>query len=277
MRSFLALGVVSLVAFAGMAACGDDDTNTRPGGIGGTGGAAGRGGAGGAGGGAGGRAAGGAGGATGGAGGAPAAAPSANCTGCVQLSVPVGGTLPVGATNFQAGFVINSDTPAAPFDLTDVDTITWRIQALTTNAAYYVQAFLQTAPPEDPRYAYGFYAGNVALTPAAFAPGMWVDVSVDVAAIGATVGDAGAEPPTVDAGDAGVTLLTAFDKSKTRSIGIQVGALPTAPTGFVSIEVDSITVTGTSTFTTKTFAANAEGLTLNTYQAPTGTPPVAFH
>jgi hypothetical protein len=277
MRSFVALGLVSLVGFAGMAACGDDDGDGGP--IvsrGGSGGTAGRGGAGG--GGAGGGGGGGAGGVAGGAGGGGGApqAPAANCTGCVQLSVPVGGTLPTGATNFQAGFQFNATAPAAPFDLTDVETITWRIQALTTNASYYVQLFMQTAPPEDPAYAYGFYAGNVALTPAAFAPGAWVDVSIDVGAIGAPGADAGDEEPDVDAGDGGVTLLTAFDKSKARAIGIQVGALPTVPAGFVSIEVDSITVTGTSNFTSKTFNTTAEDMALNNYLAPPTTPAPAF-
>jgi hypothetical protein len=277
MRSIVALGVVSLAVAAGMAACGDDSSDDRPslGGSGGTsgggsgGGGTGGGGAGGTGGGTGGTSAG-----TGGTGGAGAVAPTANCTGCVQLTVPVGGTLPTGATNYQAGYVFTAAATAAPFDLSDVTTITWRVQALTTNAMYYVQPFLQTAPPEDANYSFGVYPGNVALTAAAFAPGAWVDVSVDVGAIGggadAGVPDAGAE------GDAGV-VLSAFDKAYTRTIGLMVGALAGSAAGFVSVEVDSVTVVGTSNFTTKTFAANVEGLSLNMYQTPTGTVAPTFH
>jgi hypothetical protein len=282
MRSFLALGVVSMVAVASMAACGDDSSDPNPslGGTGGTGGGTGGtgGGTGGTGGGTGGTA--GSGGA-GGSGGAAPVAPTANCTGCVQLTVPIGGTLPTGATNFQAQYEFSAADPAQPFDLSDVDTITWRIQALTPNANFYVQAYLQNAPPEDPTYSFGFYAGNVTLAPATFTAGAWVNVVLDVGAIGATLGDAGADagdPPVVaavDAGDAGV-ILTAFDKSRTRAIGLQVGAPPTSPAGFVSVEVDSVTVTGTSNFTTRTFDANVQGLTLNGYQAPTGTVPATF-
>jgi hypothetical protein len=222
------------------------------------------------------------GGGAGGSGGAAPTPPAANCTGCVQLSVPVGGTLVAGATAFQAAYEFGAAAPAQPFDLSDVETITWRVQALTPNASYYVQAFLQNGPPESPNY-FGFYAGNIALAPATFAPGAWVDVVLDVAAIGAPVGDAGADagelpPPVaeVDAGDGGVVALTAFDKSQTRTVGLQVGALATVPAGFVSIQVDSVTVVGTSNFTSKTFTANAEGLTLNTFQAPTGSLPTAF-
>jgi hypothetical protein len=281
MRSFVALGVVSMVAVASMVACGDDsdDPRTGNGGTGGTsGGTAGTGG-GGTGGGTGGTSGGGTGG-TGGTGGAAPVAPTANCTGCVQLTVPVGGTLPTGATNFQAQYEFSAAAPAAPFDLSDVETITWRIQALTPNATYYVQAYLQNGPPESLTY-FGFYAGNVTLAPATFTAGAWVNVTVDVGAIGAPVGDAGADagdPPVVaavDAGDAGV-VLTAYDKSLTRAIGLQVGAPPTAAAGFVSIEVDSVTVVGTSNFTTRTFDANVQGLALNGYQAPTGTVPATF-
>ena len=277
MRSIVALGVVSLAVATGMVACGDDSSDDRPslGGSGGTsgggsgGGGTGGGGAGGTGGGTGGTSAG-----TGGTGGAGPVAPTANCAGCVQLTVPVGGTLPTGAINYQAGYVFTAAATAAPFDLSDVTTITWRVQALTTNAMYYVQPFLQTAPPEDAGYAFGVYPGNVALTAAAFAPGAWVDVSVDVGAIGGGA-DAGA-PDAGAEGDAGV-VLSAFDKAYTRTIGLMVGALAGSAAGFVSVEVDSVTVVGTSNFTTKTFAANVEGLSLNMYQTPTGTVAPTFH
>lgn len=279
MRSIVALGVVSLAVAASMVACGDDSSDDRPG-LGGSGGASGGTGGGGTGGaaaGTGGATAGtgGATGGTGGAGGAAPTAPTANCTGCVQLTVPVGGTLVTGATNYQAGFVINANAPAAPFDLSDVTAITWRLQALTSNAMYYVQPFLQMGPPENASYSFGAYPGNTALTPAAFAPNAWVDVTLDVAALTGGPGDAGAP---VDAGDSDAGYVaTAFDKAYTRTVGLQVGALAGSAVGFVSVEVDSITVVGTSNFTTKTFDANVEGLTLNNYQAPTTTPMPSFH
>jgi len=186
----------------------------------------------------------------------------------VQLSVAINATPPAGAMNNQAGFIFSAPATAAPFDLSEVDTITWRVQALTPNAQYFVQPILQTAPPEDPTYAFGVYPAQVALTPAAFPAGMFVDVVLDVGAIGGVVGDAGADAgggePEADAG----AVLTAFDKSKTRTIGLNVGAQAAAPVGLVSVELDAVTVVGTSNFTSKTFTANAEGLTLNMYQVP---------
>lgn len=277
MRINLALGVVSLAVAAGMVACGDDSSDDRPG-LGGSGGSSAGSGGGGAGGGTGGGGAGGGGAGTtgagaggGGAGGGPAA-PTATCTGCVQLTVPAGGALPMGATNYQAGYNFTAAATEAPFDLSEVTTITWRLQALTTNTTYYVQPFLQTAPPEDPNYLFGVYPGNVALTPAAFAPNAWVDVSIDVSAVPGAVSDAGVVDAGGEAGDAGL-VLTAFDKAYTRAIGLHVGAMAGSAAGFVSIAIDSVTVVGTSNFTSKTFDASAEGLTLNTYQVPTGTLP----
>jgi hypothetical protein len=281
MRSIVTLGVVSLVVAAGVVACGDDSSDDRPS-LGGSGGASGGGSGGG---GNGGGGAGGTGGGTGGTGGSTAGTggtggapqvPAANCTGCVQLSVPHGGTLPTGATDFKAQYEFVAAPTAAPFDLSEVETITWRVQALTANANFYVQAYLQNAPPEGD-YAFGAYAGNVPLAPATFAPNAWVNVSLDVAALAGGAGDAGAPDAGGEDSDAGV-VLTAFDKAYVRVIGLQVGALGTTTgSGVVSVEVDSVTVAGTSNFTSKTFDANAEGLTLNTYQAPTGTVPTAFH
>jgi hypothetical protein len=280
MRSILALGVVSLAVAAGMVACGDDSGDDGPslGGSGGaSGGGSGGGGAGGTGGGTGGTSAGtgGTSGGTGGTGGAPQV-PAANCNGCVQLTVPFGGTVPTGATNFQAQYEFTAPATAAPFDLSEVNTITWRLQALTTNANYFVQLFVQNAPPENESYS-GAYNGNVALTAAAFAPNAWVNVSIDVGALaGGIGGDAGVPDAGGADSDAGV-VLTTFDKAYVRAIGIQVGALAaTTGTGVVSIEVDSVTVDGDSNFTSKTFDANTEGLTLNTFQAPTGSVPTAF-
>lgn len=72
-------------------------------------------------------------------------------------------------------------------------------------------------------------------------------------------------------------MLTAFDKAYVRAIGIQVGALGTTTgSGVVSVEVDSVTVVGDSNFTSKTFDANVEGMTLNTFRAPTASVPPTF-
>lgn len=291
MRNILTFGALSLAMAAGIAACGDDDGGDSPsnGGTAGRAGAAGNGGT--AGGGAGG-APGGAGGTagTGGAGGAAPlpAIPDATCEGCVQLTVSNNSaTPPAGATQNQAGYIFIAAPTAAPFDLSQVETITWRIQVLTPDAAFFVQPFIQSAPPEDPNYAFGFFPTAVTTLPAtAFPAGEWRDVVLDVGAIGAVVGlDAGAdggdastgEPPApaVDAGDAGPVVLTAFDKAFTRQIGLNVGAQPAAPRGWVSIQVDSVTVEGTSNFTTKTFDTGVDTLQLNNYQVPTGTLPPA--
>lgn len=292
MRNILTFGAISLAMAAGMAACGDDDGGDGP--RAGAGGTAGNAGSGGATAGTGGATAG-AGGATGGTGGAGGAAPlpavpEATCEGCVQLTVSNNSaTPPAGATQNQAGYIFVAGPTAAPFDLSEVETITWRIQVLTPDAGYFVQPFIQSAPPEDPNYAFGFFPTAVtALTAAAFPADQWRDVVLDVAAIGAVVDlDAGADggdastgepepPPAVDAGDAGgPVLLTAFDKAFTRQIGINIGAQPTAPRGWVSIQVDSVTVEGTSNFTTKTFDTGVETLQLNNYQVPTGTLPPA--
>jgi len=281
MRSFLTYGAISLVGIAALYACGDDsgDGTTSTAGSGGQGGTAGSGAGGSSGGtsmaGAGG---GGAGTAGTGAGGAPSI-PASNCTGCVQLSVVVPAT-PVSATaGSQGGYIFSAPATAAPFDLTNVTTITWRVQALTTNATYFVQPFLQNAPPEDPAYAFGSYPVQVALTPAAFAAGMFVDVPMAISALpGGGGADAGADSGA-DAGDAGAgATLTAFDKSKVRTIGLNVGAGPTATAGVVSVEVDSVTVAGgPSNFTSKTFDTGVDGLALNMYMVPAGTLPPAAH
>jgi hypothetical protein len=194
----------------------------------------------------------------------------------VQLTVSNNSaTFPAGATMNQAGYIFIAAATDAPFNLDDVQTITWRIQALTTNAGFFVQPFLQTTPPEDAAYS-GVFPASVALTPAAFPANTWVDVVLDVGAIGVVPSDAGADAGdievnnAVDAGDAGI-VLTGFDKTYTRFIGLNVGALPTAPRGWVSVQVDSVTLQGTSNFPNKTFTTNVENLTLNMYQVPVGT------
>jgi hypothetical protein len=279
MRSFVALGAISLVGAAALFACGDDSSGDGTAGTSGAGGSAGTAGgagtagsAGTAGGGAGGTAGTGGGGGTGGA----PAAPASNCTGCVQLTIQLPAT-PINATNGTSiGYQFGAAATAAPFDLTDVTSITWRVQALTTNANFFVQPYLQNGPPEDAAYN-GSYAAISPLTAAAFAPGQWVDVTLNVAALASGGGaDAGADAGG-DAGDAGGTPITAFDKSVTRAIGLNLGGTATAGAGQVSVEVDSVTVVGTSNFTTKPFTADVEGLTLNNYQNIPGALPTAFH
>jgi hypothetical protein len=291
MRRLVTLGVSSLLVGLAFTACGDDEGNGPSAGAGGS---AGRGGSGAGGGNMGGR--GGSGGATGGQGGSgggtAATPPAANCTGCVQLSVSIPATPvrpPMGAdtTGYsQAGYGFGAPgapTVTPPFDLSAVTSITYKIQVLTPDASFYVQPVLQNGPPEDPMYQFGYYgAARTALTAAAFPAGTFVDVPLDVSAIPAVGGggDAGVAPEADaggdDAGAAPVDVLTAFDKSKVRQIALNVGILGnTTQTGFVSIEIDSVTVAGTSNFTTKEFATDVEGLTLNNYEVPNGTATLA--
>jgi hypothetical protein len=67
-------------------------------------------------------------------------------------------------------------------------------------------------------------------------------------------------------------LITAFDKSVARVVALNVGALAAAGATLVSIEVDSLTLTGTSpNFTNRTFDTGADGLSLNMfYNLPPG-------
>jgi hypothetical protein len=289
MRSFLTYGFISLVGVAALYACGDDSGDGSPA-TGGSGGSAGAGTGGSAGGsnmagsGGGGGSAGSTGG-TAGAGGAPNVTPPAsNCTGCVQLSTPIPAT-PLDTTNMlsQATYAFSAAPTAAPFDLTNVQTITWRVQALTTNANYYVKPFFQNRPPEDSTYKGDYGEMAVMLTPAAFPAGTWMDIAVNVAALpgGSSGADAGVDGGTADAGDAGAAApagtLAAYDKSLTRYVGLYVGALAAAGAGLVSVEVDSVTVVGTSNFTTQDFATNPGNFIIDTgYQSPVGALAPAF-
>jgi hypothetical protein len=288
MRSFLTYGLISLGAVAALYACSDDsgDGGTSTGGTSSVGGSAGVGG-GGAAGNAGNAGVGGGGASGGGAGGAGPVAPAANCTQCVQLTTPIPAT-PLDATGMrsQATYVFSAPPAGPPFDLTNVTSITWRVKALTPNANYYVQPFLQNRPPEDSSYKGDYGEMMVTLAPDRFTADAWVDILVNVAAqpgpAAPVGGDAGADAGA-DAGDAGGAAppggaLAAFDKSKTRFIGLYVGAVAAAHPGLVSVEIDSVTVVGTSTFTTQTFDTGVGGLTINTdYQSPPGAVAPAFH
>jgi len=286
MRSFLTYGLISLVGVAALYACGDDSGDgTGAGGAAGTGGSAGGGVGGGAGNaGTGGSAGGGVGGS---AGGGAVVAPASNCTQCVQLTTPIpAAPLDTAGMRSQATYVFSAPPAGPPFDLTNVTSITWRVKALTPNANYYVQPFLQNRPPEDSSYKGDYGEMQVPLTPATFTADAWVDVVVNVAAQPGPVGggaDAGTDAGSTDAGDAGAVAapggaLAAFDKSKTRFVGLYVGAVVAGHPGLVSVEIDSVTVVGTSTFTTQTFDTTAGGLVINTdYQSPPGAIAPAFH
>jgi hypothetical protein len=177
--------------------------------------------------------------------------------------------------------------PAAmpPFDLSNVTAITWRLRALTNDPSFFVRVLVQNSPPEAADYSLGAFGERALLTAAAFPPGSWVDVTLDLSPPGAA--DAGVDGGADDAGvvdaggpvaavDAG-TLLTAFDKSKVRVFALNVGSIAAA-TGLVSVEVQSVTLTGSSpNFTNVDFSTGLNGLTANNYLALPGTqfPPAA--
>jgi hypothetical protein len=286
MRSFLTYGLISLGAVAALYACGDDsgDGSTSTGGTSSVGGSAGAGGSGGAAGNAGTAGVGG-GGAAGSAGSGAVVVPMANCTQCVQLTTPIpAAPLDTAGMRSQATYALSAPMTAAPFDLTNVTTITWRVKALTPNANYYVQAFLQNRPPEDSSYKGDYTEAPVPLTPATFTADAWVDVVVNVAAQPGPAGsgaDAGADGGA-DAGDAGPAApagtLPAFDKSKTRYVGLYVGALAAGHPGLASVEIDSVTVVGTSNLVTQTFDTNVGAMVIDTgYQSPPGAVAPAWH
>jgi hypothetical protein len=108
--------------------------------------------------------------------------------------------------------------------------------------------------------------------------GTWKDVTLDLTATAGA--DAGADAGSGDAGvvvadagdDAGAGgLLTAFDKSKVRVFALNIGSIAAAE-GLVSVEVQSVTLTGTSpNFSNVDFATGLNGLAANNYLALPGT------
>jgi hypothetical protein len=156
--------------------------------------------------------------------------------------------------------------------------VTWRVQVVTPDANFFVQPVVQNGAAHS--YA-GNFPGNVALTPAAFPAGEWVNVVSNVAALqglvtgDAGVGDAGGAAPG-DAGDAGDAAApppppAGFDKSEVESVALQLGI--TSPnTGTVTVLIDSVTFAGVdaTAVPNKTFDAGLEGLALNNFQAPPG-------
>jgi hypothetical protein len=298
MRTFVALGIVSLFVGAGMVACGDDDTADGPGlGGGGSGGTAGNGGGGSGGMPAGGAAGtGGTGGATGpgsgagGSGGAPPdIAPLATCTGCVELVAPVVGPRSTDNVADEASYIFPL---GAPVDFSD-GVITWRIAAVQPNAGYSVVLFAQNGQALN--FA-GVYS-ETTLPPAAFPANEFRDISLDVAAIPPAPGDAGVPDASVpppppgpvdagaDAGDAGASpvstppdVAAGFDKSQIIQIGIFVGVNE----GFtgnatVRVAVDQVSITGVPGQVDRTFTANTEGLVINQYNVPPSTPAPILH
>jgi len=289
MRSFLTLGLISLVGASALFACGDDDSDGGNGGTSGAGGSAGTGGS------AGSAGSAGAGGSAGTAGsGAGGTAGSGNtslatCNGCVEIAVPVsGGNTPANLAD-QAIFQFN--LPAAT-DFTNA-VITWKVMALENNDNFFVGTFSQNGPPLHPAYD-GVYPGTAParqnLTAAAFPPNVWTNVVLDLSQYRSLVSaDAGADaaPPVVvaDAGDAGDAGAAgpgldpgAYDKSVTLFFGLQVGANAAfTGTGTVHIAIDSVTLTGVTGVPDKLFTTGVDGLGLNAYEAPPGTVAPVHH
>jgi hypothetical protein len=278
MRTYFFFSAIAFLTSTALLACGDDTQSGTPIGNAGTGGNAGGGGTSGSAGNA-------------GTGGMrtmlppPLMAPMADCTGCVQLTASVPATI-TDMTMMENVVQFQFPPPPAampPFDLSNVTAITWRVRALTNDPSFFVRALVQNSPPEAADYTLGTFGDRAMLTAAAFPPGEWVNVVLDLsgaggadAGVGADAGDAGG---LVDAGgsvDAGGTL-SAFDKSKVRVFALNVGSIAAAA-GLVSVEVQSVTLTGTSpNFSNVDFSTGLNGLTANNYLALPGTqfPPTA--
>jgi hypothetical protein len=292
MRNFVVLGMVSLV-LAGMAACSDDDTNdgaalggsggdTANAGRGGSGGTSGAGGTGGSAGGAGRAGSGG----TGGTGAPPPdVSPLATCTGCVELIAPVVGPRSQNNVQDEASYIF---ALGAPVDLSDA-VITWRIAAVQPNAGYTVVLFAQNGQALN--FA-GVYS-ETALDPAAFPANEFRDITLDLAGVAPAPGDAGApdagDPDagddvgaSVDAGDAGQqpppTVIDAFDKSQVIQLGVFVGVNESFNgSATVRVAVDRVSVAGVAGQPDRTFTTGTEGLAINQYNVPPGTPNPVHH
>ena len=290
MRTYFSFAAITLLTSAAFFGCGDDsESGTPSGGNAGAGGNAGGGGTSGSAGNA-------------GTGGTtmlppPLMAPMADCTGCVQLTASVPATitdtmLMENVVQFQF-----PPPPAAmpPYDLANVTAIAWRIRALTNDPNFFVRPLVQNSPPEAADYSLGALGQRAMLTAADFPIGTWVDVTLDLSAgegadagVGADAGDAsvgdaggpvaaGGSAGAAGAGGAGPTL-TAFDKSKVRVFALNVGSIAAAA-GLISVEVQSVTLTGTSpNFSNVDFSTGLNGLVINNYLNLPGTqfPPVAF-
>ena len=287
MRTYLSFATITFLTTAALFGCSDDTDTGTPIGNAGTAGSAGAGGNAGT------------GGASGSAGNAgtggstplppPLMAPPADCTGCVQLTASVPATITDTALMENVVQFQFPPPPAAtpPYDLSNVTAITWSVRALTNDPSFFVRALVQNSPPEAADYTLGTFGERAMLTAADFPPGTWVNVTLDLSGAGAAdagadAGDAGtagnvSDASVGDAGDAGGPL-TAFDKSKVRVFALNVGSIAAAA-GLVSVEVQSVTLTGTSpNFSNVDFSTGLNGLSANNYLQLPGTqfPPVAF-
>jgi len=278
MRNFLTLGVLSLVGAAALVACGDDDPVTPS--TGGTGGA--NGGSGGATGGRGGS--GGSGGATGGSGGSGGAGPNvtpiATCTGCVELIAPVTGpndnfALPETdpAANLRDQVSFRFTVPAASSDFTN-GVVTWRVQALENNANLTIAFFAQEGMPNYD----GVFDLVIPLSAAEFPLGQWRDVVLDLGRY-APSPSADAGDVVADAGDAGALLPSGnFDKRIVERVGVTLAINATTTGSAVArVAVDSVNIQGVDGQVEHTFLAGVEGLAIDMYQVPPGTPAPVHH
>ncbi len=273
MRTNVTLGVLSLmVGSAAFMACGDDDGDGPSGGSGGMSGGAGSGNMAGSGGGGMGGSGGQGGGAQGGSGGqggggAVDVTPQATCTGCLELIVPVTG--PNSATNLadQASWII---TFAPPVDMSNA-VITWEVQAVEPNDNAFVSIFAQNGAPS---YS-GVYPAGQGLTAAAFPANTFTDLRLDLRTYGLPPGvgggDAGA---AVDAGDGGALIDPgAFNKTQVAQIGITLGAGMTfTGSDTLRIALDNVLIEGVPGVMSRTFATGADGVGLNMFEVPPGTP-----
>ena len=264
MRNLLALGIVSSVVFAGMAACGDDETGNRPG-LGGSGGSAGSAGGAGM---SGTSGAGGIGGSTarGGSSGSssappPDVSPQAMCTGCIELIAPVVGPRSPNNGADEASYIF---ALGAPVDFSNA-LITWRIAAVEPNANYNVVLFAQNGQLTNFAGAYS----ETALNPATFAANQFRDIVLDLRTLASASGDAGAPDAAApnagdageDAGDAGEQPVTpvpnvigAFDTTQVIQFGIFVGVNEAFNgSATVRVAVDQVTVSGVTGQTDRTF------------------------
>jgi hypothetical protein len=299
---------------AGMAACSDDDTNDGTG-LGGSAGAtanAGDGGSAGATASAGDAGASGSSGnagsagqaGDGGAGGSdapppPDVSPQATCSGCVELIAPVVGPRSPNNVADEASYIF---ALGAPVDFSEA-VITWRIAAVQPDANYSVVLLVQNGQALN--FA-GIYA-ETTLNPAAFPANEFREISVDLRGIAAVPGnapdagdldagglgapdagdlDAGDEVgANVDAGDAGeppVTLTPAvvggFDKSQVVQFGLFIGVNEAFNgSATVRVAVDRVSVAGVPGQPDRTFTAGTEGLAINQYNIPPGTPNPVHH
>jgi hypothetical protein len=256
MRTNVTLGVLSLmVGSAAFMACGDDDSDGPSGGSGGMSGSAGTGNMAGSGGGGMGGSGGQGGGAQGGSGGqggggAVDVTPQATCTGCLELIVPVTG--PNSATNLadQASWII---TFAPPVDMSNA-VITWEVQAVEPNDNAFVSIFAQTA--------------------AAFPANTFSDLTLDLRTYGLPPGVGGDAGVAVDAGDGGALIDPGtFNKTQVAQIGITLGAGMTfTGSDTLRIALDNVLIEGVPGVMSRTFATGADGVGLNMFEVPPGTP-----